>query len=165
MDEFFHNYFVGILVLEYEKITRESYFVETKTKTQEIDQEQLENEIAKEIENIENETLNENELEKESGADGIGDGLEKEREREKEFEQETETEQEKEQGVENEKRIRRGKKRARNWEKGGGIWKFRRRKSWGWIERKREWTIKINIEILWKTKSKNLKKNEINTQN
>ncbi|WNE40731.1 MAG: hypothetical protein mread185_000188 [Mycoplasmataceae bacterium] len=136
------------LTLEYEKITRESYFVETKTKTQEIDQEQLENEIAKEIENIENETLNENELEKESGADGIGDGLEKEREREKEFEQETETEQEKEQGVENEKRIRRGKKRARNWEKGGGIWKFRRRKSWGWIERKREWTIIWKISLI-----------------
>jgi hypothetical protein len=78
----------AILTLEYEKINRESYFVEKKTVTQEIDQEALENEISKEIENIENEILDENEIEKESGADGIGDGLEKEREREKEQEEE-----------------------------------------------------------------------------
>jgi len=90
------------LTLKYEKITRESYFVEKKTKTQEIDQEQLDNEIDGEIENLEGEKEDEEEIEKESGAGGVGDGLEKERERENEDEDEKETETEQEEETEQE---------------------------------------------------------------
>jgi len=111
------------LTLKYVKITRESYFEEKKTKTQEIDQEQLDNEVNQEIENLKGEKEDEEKMEKESGAGGVGDGLEKEREREnededeKEKEQEKEKEKEQEQEKENEKETEKEKEKERELEK------------------------------------------------